>query len=75
MSPSADWKAELKDLEQAQREIAELFEKMAKLFEKHELPGGPDGPPGGPPAKEKKDAPPDAKEWEGKPDKLKLLER
>ena len=24
---------------------------------------------------EKKDAPPDAKEWEGKPDKLKLLER
>jgi hypothetical protein len=52
-------KVELKDLEQAQREIAELFEKMAKLFEKHELPGGPDGPPGGPPAKEKKDAPPD----------------
>ena len=24
---------------------------------------------------EKKDAPPDAKEWEGKPDKLNLLER
>ena len=24
---------------------------------------------------EKKDAPPDAKEWEGKPEKLKLLER
>ena len=24
---------------------------------------------------EKKDAPPDAKEWEGKPDKIKLLER
>jgi ferredoxin len=23
----------------------------------------------------RKDAPPDAKEWEGKPDKLKLLER
>jgi hypothetical protein len=33
-----DEKAELKELEQAQREIAELFEKMAKLFEKKEMP-------------------------------------
>lgn len=31
-------KAELKELEQAQREIAELFEKMAKLFEKKDMP-------------------------------------
>lgn len=30
-------KAELKELEQAQREIAELFEKMAQLFEKKEM--------------------------------------
>jgi hypothetical protein len=33
-------KAELKELEQAQREIAELFEKMAQLFEKEKK-----GPP------------------------------
>ena len=31
-------KEELKELEQAQREIAELFEKMAKLFEKKDAP-------------------------------------
>ncbi len=31
-------KEELKELEQAQREITELFEQMAKLFEKKELP-------------------------------------
>jgi hypothetical protein len=33
-----DEKAELKELEQAQREIAELFEKMAALFEKKDMP-------------------------------------
>jgi hypothetical protein len=36
-----DEKAELKDLEQAQREIAELFEKMSKLFNRE--PGGAEG--------------------------------
>ena len=53
-----DERAELKELEQAQREIAELFEKMAKLFEK-EKKDEPKGemPPAPPkdmnPAKEK----------------------
>ncbi len=39
-------KVELKELEQAQREIAELFEKMAKLFEKKDMPAPEkDAPP------------------------------
>ena len=39
-------KEELKELEQAQREIAELFEKMAKLFEKKDMPAPEkDAPP------------------------------
>ena len=39
-------KAELKELEQAQSEITELFEKMAKLFEKKEMPApDKDAPP------------------------------
>lgn len=41
-------KTELKELEQAQREIAELFEKMAKLFEKEK-----DGPAPAPAPQEK----------------------
>ncbi len=36
-------KDELKDLEGAQREIAELFEKMAKLFEKKDAPPAEEG--------------------------------
>jgi hypothetical protein len=35
-------KAELKELEQAQREVAELFEKMAKLFEKEKKDAPPE---------------------------------
>ncbi|MBN9120645.1 MAG: hypothetical protein J0I06_16080, partial [Planctomycetes bacterium] len=46
-------RAELKELEQAQREIAELFEKMAKLFEKEKKEA-----PAPAPQKEPKDAPP-----------------
>ena len=37
-------KAELRELEQSQREIAELFEQMAKLFEKKETPPNPEKP-------------------------------
>ncbi len=45
-------KAELKDLEQAQREIADLFGKVSKLFDKQ------GGAPGAPPPDEPKDVPP-----------------
>jgi hypothetical protein len=41
---------ELKDLEKAQREIATLFEQLAKLFDDHKLPK-PDKPESGKPEK------------------------
>jgi hypothetical protein len=41
-----DEKAELKELEQAQREITELFEKMSALFDKKDAPVPPKGDKG-----------------------------
>jgi hypothetical protein len=56
-----DQKAELKELEQAQHEITELFEKMAKLFEKKKQEDGKaDGenpPPAQDPLKDEKKEP------------------
>lgn len=50
-----DEKTELKELEQAQREITELFEKMAALFEKKDVPAP--APPKGEKGNEAKQPP------------------
>jgi hypothetical protein len=52
-----DEKAELKELEQAQREITELFEKMSALFDKKDAQVPPKGDKGGD-AKDPKEQPP-----------------